>query len=63
MSYRIDYLSVTEILVVPSRHNSYGPIERLDCLSLKAIEFNGVETNGFLRNLVVLMYLFIFIVI
>ena len=48
-------------LVVPSRYNPYALIQRSICLSLKAIEFNGVDTTGFLRNFVVLMYLFIFI--
>ena len=47
MSYRIDDLSMTHVLVVPSGHNSYAPIERFHCLSLKAIEFNGVDTIGF----------------
>ena len=60
MSYRIDDLSMANILVVPSRHNSCAPIERFDCLSLKAIESNGVDTTGFLRIFVFLMYLFIF---
>ena len=50
MSYRIDDLSMTNILVVPSRRNFYAPIERFNCLSLKAIEFNGVDTNGFLKK-------------
>ena len=52
---------MTNIFVVPSRHNSYAPIESFYCLSLKEIEFNGVDTTGFLRSFVVLMYLFIFI--
>ena len=61
MSYRIDDLSVTNILVVPLKHNSYAPIEHFYCLSLKAIEFNGVDTTIFLRNFVVLLCLFTFI--
>ena len=61
MSYRIDDMSMTSIFVVPLRRNSYAPSDRFFCLSLKAIEFNGVDTTGFLRNFVVLMYLFIFI--
>ena len=60
LSYRIDNLSMTNIFVVPSKHNSYAPIERFYCLSLKAIEFNGVDTTDFLGNFVVLRYLFIF---
>ena len=48
-------------LVVLSRHNSYAPIERFFCLPLKAIEFNGVDTTDFLRNVAVSMYLFIFV--
>ena len=56
MSYCIDDKSMTNIFVVPSNYNSYAPIERLYCLSLKAIELNGVDTRGFLRNFVVLMY-------
>ena len=51
---------MTNIIVVLRRHNSYATIERFYCLSLKAIEFNGVDINGFLMNFVVLMYLFIF---
>ena len=46
--------------VFPSRLNNYAPIEQFYCLSLKSIEFNGVDTNGFLRNVVVLKNLFIF---
>ena len=61
MSYRIDHLSITNILVAPLRHNSFAPIERFYSFSLKAIEFNFVDTNDFLRNFLVLMYLFIFI--
>ena len=61
MSYRIDDLSMTNGLVVPSRHNSSAHIERFYCLSLKAIKFNGVDTTGFLRNIDVLMNLFLFI--
>ena len=61
MSYRIDDLSMTNILFITPRHKSYAPIERSYCLSLKAIEFNGVDTTGFLRNFAVLLYLFIFI--
>ena len=53
MSYRIDDRSMTKILVNPPEHNYYAPIERFYCLSLKAIEFNGVDTTGFLRNFVV----------
>ena len=30
-------------------------------IALKAIEFNGVDTKCFLRNFVILMYLFLFI--
>ena len=40
-------------LVVPS-------IARIFWLLLKAIEFNGDDTTSFLKNFVVLMYLFIF---
>ena len=58
-TYRIANLSKTDIIVVPSWHNSYAPIEYFYCFSLKAIKFNGVDTTGFLRNFVVLMYLFI----
>ena len=61
MSYRIDELSSTNILVVVSRQNSYAPIEQFYHLSLKAIEFNGVDSTGFVRNFVVLINLFIFI--
>ena len=61
MSYRIDDLSMTHILVIPSRQNSYAPIERFHCLSLKAIEFKGVDTTGFPKNFVVLVHLFKFI--
>ena len=61
MSYRIDGFSMTNILVLPLTHSSYASIERFYCLFLKAIEFNGVATNGFLRIFVVLMYLFMFI--
>ena len=61
MSFRIADLSMTNILVVPWRRNSYAPNECFYCLSLKAIEFNGVDTTGLLRNLVVLAYLFILI--
>ena len=61
MSYCIDNLSITNNLVVPSSHNFYAPIERFYCLSLKAIKFNGVDTTGFIRNFVVLIYLFIFV--
>ena len=46
--------------IIVRRHNSYANIERFFCLSLKAIEFNGVDINGFLMNFVVLMYLFRF---
>ena len=54
MSYRIDDLSMTNIFVIPSRHISYAPIERFYCLSLKAIEFNGVDNTSFLSNFMVL---------
>ena len=59
MSYRTDDLSMTNHFVVSSRHNSYAPIEHFYCLSLKEIEFNGVDITDFLRNFVFLMYLFI----
>ena len=40
----------------PSRPINY----RIYWLPLKAIEFRGVDTTSFLKNIVVLMYLFIF---
>ena len=43
---------MTHNIVVPSGRNFYAP-------TLKAIELNGVDTTGFLKNFVVLMYLFI----
>ena len=50
------------IFVVPLRHNFYALIERFYCIPLKAIvEINGVDTTRFLRNFVVLMYLFIIV--
>ena len=61
MSYCIHDLSVTNIFVLSLRHNFYAPIERFYCFPLKAIEINGFYTTGFLRNFVVLMYLFIFV--
>ena len=61
MCYRINDLSMTNILIVLLKHISYDPLQCFYCLSLKAIEFNGVDTNGFLSNFVVLMYLFLFI--
>ena len=61
LSYRISDLPITKIRVIQSRHNSYVPIEHFYCLSLKAIEFNGVDATGFLRNIVVLLYFFIII--
>ena len=47
LSHRINDLSMTNILVVPSRQYSYAPIERFYCLSLKAIDFNDVDSTGF----------------
>ena len=58
MSYCIDELSMAKIFVASSRHNFYAPIERFYCLSLKGIEFNGIDTIGFLRNLVVSIFFF-----
>ena len=60
MSFRIDDLSMRNILVVSLSYNFYASTERFYCLPLNAIEFNGVDTKGFLRKFVVLMYLLIF---
>ena len=39
----------------------WGIIKRFYWIPLKSIEFNGVDTTGFLKNFVVLMFLFLFV--
>ena len=43
------------MVVVPSRHSLEYVLA-----SAEIIEFNGVNTTGFLKNFLVLMYLFVF---
>ena len=39
----------------------WGIIKRVYWVPLKSLEFIGVDTTGFLKNFVVLMFLFLFV--